>query len=168
MVATTRIQLLNCCTPLHGTVIQSSRIQTGAVDSSTSLIPSDDTIPQVGEGFSVLSAIAIVPSSKANLLNIKVVLQVSNTIASNEVITAVFQDGAANAITAAATAIAGGNNMMRLPLDHLMIANTIVSTSFAVRLGGRDAGTTTLNGSSAVRRFGGVCNSSFEVQEVMT
>ena len=79
-------------------------------------------------------------------------------------IAALFQDSGAAAIAAGAdrheTAGTGC-----VSFTYWMTAGTAVSTTFKVRGGGRDAGTTTFNGVSGTRDLGGVFSSSITITE---
>ena len=148
----------------YGTVLQVQNSSTSSVITGTTTIPLDDTIPQNTEGFQILS-VSITPKSASNKLKISINTFLMNSNASsttNQL--ALFQDSTANAI--AATCHANGSAFMtQLNLIHYMTAGTTSSTTFNVRVGNNAAGTTTVNGASGARYYGGVGMSSITVEE---
>jgi len=148
-----------------GKVAQVVNTQTGAVATTTTLIPFDDTIPQNTEGAQFMS-LAITPTSATNKLKIEVVIQLSNSVA-NWYVAALFQDSTANALAAitAHSNLAGGG--VALTFTHYMTSGTTSATTFKVRAGCHFAGTTTFNGNSSARIFGGVMASSITITEIV-
>ena len=145
------------------TLVQAVNTQTGAVQTGTTTIPFDNTIPQNTEGTQVLS-LAITPSSASNLLIVSVVLNFSYSIV-NTVSFALFQDSTANALAASAEYGSTATGMINSGLVHKMTAGTTSATTFKVRIGGESAGTFTLNGYSGNQIFGGVMTSSMTITE---
>ena len=154
-------------TPLGngGSVVQTVSTQTGAVATGTTVIPFDDTIPQIGEGNEYMT-LAITPRSATSKLVIEVTAVISNG-ASNHLIVALFQDAAANAVAAVEAYQASGGGPLPLSFRHTMTSGTTGATTFRVRAGANGAGTTTFNGSVGGRIFGGVMASSIVIQEVL-
>lgn len=150
---------------LAGDDVQTVTSFTGAVASGTTVIPHDDTIPQITEGDQYLS-VAITPTSATNILEIEAQLHLSNSVASNNVIAALFQDSTANALAAVAHTQSVNLAPVQMNIRWRMVAGTTSATTFKVRAGGSSAGTTTFNGSSAARIFGGVANSYIIVREI--
>ena len=60
----------------------------------------------------------------------------------------------------------GANTALEVVLDYYMTAGTASATTFKVRLGMASAGTLTLNGISAGRKYGGVLISSLTITEI--
>lgn len=143
-----------------GSVVQTSNYQTGIVDSGSTTIPDDDTIPQISEGDQYLT-LAFTPISATNKLKIDVVIT-GHCSATANLVVALFQDSTADALAAVMTAI---NPRATVNLTHYMTSGTTSSTTFKVRVGG-DSGTFTLNGASASRKLGGVCASSITISEI--
>jgi hypothetical protein len=146
-----------------GTVIQRVNYQTGAVATGTTTIPADDTIPQNTEGDEYLS-LSITPSSSSNLLFIHCVVCISNS-ANNSLAIALFQDSTANAL-ATTMDYRLATIQTTIPLSYYMAAGTTSSTTFKVRAGGSNAGTTTLNGWGGDRKYGGTMASSITITEI--
>jgi hypothetical protein len=80
-------------------------------------------------------------------------------------IVALFQDSTANALAAVVRPM-GNANLHSINLLYWMTAGTTSSTTFKIRAGSGTAGTTTFNGVSGARYFGGVSNSNLSISEV--
>lgn len=149
-----------------GLIAQVVNFQTGAVATGTTIIPLDDTIPQNTEGNQYMS-LAITPTNASSKLIIEVVWVGSNS-ASCQMGLALFQDATVGALAATAAVINTGTNMVTIPLTFEMTAGTTSTTTFEVRAGQNGgAGTTTFNGQSGGRIFGGVMASSITITEVL-
>lgn len=146
-----------------GFVKQVVRSQTGVVATGTTVIPFDNTIPQITEGNEYMT-LAVTPTSAASKLKIDVVLQLSNTVA-NWYIAALFQDATASALAATCTYQATAGGGVEIAFSHSMTAGTTSATTFRVRAGGTFAGTTTFNGNAGTGLFGGVTASSITITE---
>ena len=146
-----------------GFVVQAVNTLSNAVATGTTLIPIDDTIPQITEGDQYMT-LAITPKSATNILVIQVTVYMSNS-AANDLIVALFQDSTANALAAASTYQGAATGRITIPLTYTMTAGTTSSTTFRIRAGGSAAGTTTFNGFSSARVFGAITKSSIVITE---
>lgn len=150
---------------VNGVAVQQVGNQTGAVATGTTVLPNDDTIPQNTEGDQYLSQ-AITPKSTSNILVISVIAYVSTTVAGQNMGIALFQDSTANALAAGRERTNPAANLCNsIVLTHRMTAGTTSSTTFKVRIGGNGVGTTTLNGESGARQYGGVFASCINITE---
>ena len=149
-----------------GKVVQVVNVQTGAVATGTTVMPFDDTIPQITEGDQYMS-LAITPTSATNKLRI----DVCTSIAPNANIistVALFVGTTANALAA----ILGnyhGANVGSIHIDnfsHYMTAGATTELTFRVRSGGHASNTTTFNGRAGGRYLGGVAASSITITEI--
>lgn len=145
-----------------GDVIQVQRYETGATATGTTVIPFDDTIPQNTEGDQYMS-VSITPTNVNSILRIDVVW-VGSGAATDILGVALFQDSTAGALAATGHHV-GAGQIITIPLTHYMTAGTVASTTFKVRAGSHNAGTTTFNGYSG-RIYGGVMASSITVTEI--
>lgn len=143
-------------------VIQVVNVQSGAVATGTTIIPSDDTIPQITEGTEYIT-LAITPTSATSKLLIQVVWMGSTTSPSCTI--ALFQDATANAL-AATISSAPASQLTTLPLNYFMTAGTTSSTTFRLRFGSSNAATTTTNGQAGGRFYGGVSSTSMTITEI--
>jgi len=147
-----------------GSVQQRVSTVTGASSTGSTAIPADDTIPQITEGNEYMT-LAITPKSVTNVLRIDVTIILSSSVVNN-LIAALFQDAAVNALAVAVHLENGtSTGMHTLNFSYVMTAGTTSATTFRVRAGGNAAGTTTFNGQSGSRRFGGAFASSIIITE---
>ena len=163
LTAASKVQQMGVGVPRTGAILRSTRSQTGAVATGTTVLPVDDTIPQNTEGDQYLTASQVVTSG-LNLLQVTAVaFLASNT--EQSLTCALFRGATANALAAVTEyQVAGG--VINFKFVHVVLAGTAGSTTFNVRAGA-GAGTISFNGSSGGRLFGGVAASSLLIEEVM-
>lgn len=149
---------------LAGDVIQVVNTQTGALATGTTTMPNDDTIPQITEGNEYMT-LAITPASASNILVIEVVAHFSSSAAQN-FNAALFQDSTANALAASEQFMGATGSLYNIKFTHRMVAGTTSPTTFKLRAGGNNGGTTTFNGVSGTRVLGGVMSSSITITEI--
>lgn len=146
------------------TIVQVVSTQTGAVATGTTILPLDDTIPQITEGTEFMT-LSITPTSATNKLEITVNCLLSdNTTA--RCIAALFKDAVANALAAAVATTGAAGVASMLSFKHTMISGTTSAITFRVRAGAQIASTTTFNGVGGARLFGGVAASSIIIKEI--
>lgn len=146
-------------------LVQRVSTETGSVNTGSTVIPNDDTIPQNSEGDQYMS-LSVTPKSATNILVIDVVCTLATSAASNVGLTAaLFQDSTANALSASKVGTSGQNIATTVCFRHIMTSGTAVATTFKVRGGGGNVGTTTFNGESGSQRYGGVMASSIMISE---
>ena len=136
--------------------------------STSALIPLDDTIPQNTEGAEVFTQ-AITPKFNTSKIHIKVVLNLSNSNASNLHTAAIFRDSVANSI-AAGWAKCVGTNAPSSPMviNFLDSPATTSAVTYKVRVG-YSAGSSSVvqvNGGSGTRYLGGSLASGMTLMEV--
>lgn len=163
---TSAAQGINYASLPTGSILQIVNYQTGALATGTTTIPYDDTIPQITEGDQYMS-LSITPKSATSKLKIDVVAMLTTSASAGWMTVALFQDTTANAL-AATTSIfyAGSGYGGTLPLTYFMTSGTTSSTTFKVRLGCNNAGTTSFNGQAGLRIYGGSMNSSITITEI--
>lgn len=149
-----------------GMVVQTVMTAFTAAGTTTTTLPVDDTIPQITEGFEVMTQ-AITPISATNKLIIEVVGFGSHSVAATAISFALFQDATSNALAAAATVATTSTGPAQVPLGHIMTSGTTSSTTFRVRAGGNQAGTFTFNGNSSARLFGAITKSYIKITEIV-
>ncbi len=137
---------------------------TGASATGTTVIPFDDTIPQNTEGDQYMT-LAITPKSSTSILKISAQAVSSNGTAARNQAIALFQDSTASALAVANIFENVGTAMNTTSLLYTMTSGTTSSTTFKIRIGANNTGTTTFNGASGGRLFGGVSNSSITIEE---
>lgn len=148
-----------------GFAVQVVSTDFSAVATGTTVIPVDDTIPQNIEGDQYMTQI-ITPKLATNTLVIEVKALVSSSSTNQTLVAALFQDSIANALVAATCYENTATGMHTIAFTHSMVAGTTSAITFKVRCGAPNAGTTTFNGQSSARRFGGITLSCITVTEV--
>lgn len=148
-----------------GTVIQLTSSFSGAIQTGTTQVPFDDTIPQITEGDEYYT-VAITPVIATSKLVIEASITMANT-GSNQYTIALFQDATADALACTSQSSAVAAQMITMHLRHVMTSGTDSSTTFRIRSGSSAVGTTTVNGVSAGnRRYGGALSSGIVVTEI--
>lgn len=150
-----------------GRIVQQVRFKTGALATGTTLIPNDDTIPQITEGDEYMT-LAITPSSATSILRVEVLINMSSSVLA-DIIAALFQDATASALAAnlQSMSAAGASGFVnQLSISYDMVAGTTSSTTFRVRAGASSANTLTVNGFGGARKMGGVMYSSITITEL--
>jgi hypothetical protein len=161
----TRAQVFGPGVPLPGARLQPLSNTDGAVATTATVIPIDDTIPQNTEGAQFMSQ-AITPTSAAHLLQIDHIGEYAVN-ANAYIAAALFQDSTANALVAMLGIAQASAAPMPVIFTHIMLAGTSSATTFKVRAG-PNGSTLTFNGFSSGRIFGGVMGSRLTVQEIVT
>lgn len=148
-----------------GLTVQVVNFESGSVATGTTTLPADDTIPQNTEGNEYMS-LAITPTNISNKLKIDVVIAVVGNSTDSSLTAALFQDNTISALAAALVSTPATTRSYPVVFSHYMTAGTTSSTTFKVRIGGANAGTTTFNGFNSGRIFGGVAASSITITEI--
>lgn len=145
-------------------IVQVVNANTGAVATSSTAIPPDDTIPQKTEGSEILTC-AITPTSATNHLLINLTLQATCITPGKNILAALFQDDVANALNST-WGFTNSYIAATLSLMHYMTAGTTSETTFKMRAGANDTTTITINGWNGGRLFGGTNISSITIWEI--
>lgn len=146
-------------------IVQVVNTQTGAVSTGTTTLPLDDTIPQNTEGTEFMT-LAITPTSASNLLKIEFGGLLTNNTSVQWCAAALFQDSTVGALAVGAHIMETGTRGGMVNFTHYMTAGTASETTFKIRAGAQQAGTTTFNGSNGTRVYGGVVASSLTITEI--
>lgn len=147
-----------------GFVVDRAYAEYTASASITTVLPLDDTIPQVGEGVEILSA-AITPKSATNRIRVRVA-GFGSMNATNYIVMALFVNAGANAIRSTVTVITAADLMAPICMEYEEVAGSVAARTYTVRVGPGAAGTMRLNGTSAARRFGGTAATTIVVEEI--
>lgn len=136
---------------------------TSAVQSITTVMPADDTIPQNTEGDEVLT-LSITPKFSTSILEITFSsFIVKSTAGSFQV--ALFQDSGADAIAAKSFTALPDAGCLSGAFQHVMTSGTTSSTTFKIRVGPA-ANSCIINGiAGGTRRFGGVASTLLTIIE---
>jgi hypothetical protein len=135
------------------------------VTATTTVIPYDDTIPQITEGVEVMT-VSITPKSTTNRLRISFLGNFGSTSSTEHTTVALFQDSTANALTAVEADFDGNVHLGQAAIEYEMAAGTTSATTFRIRFG-PGAGTSIINGiSGSARKYGGVMAARLSVTEI--
>jgi len=146
-----------------GSIIQVANYTTGTMATGTTTIPLDNTIPQITEGTQFMSLV-FTPKKANSTLKIEVVCNSGSNVANNMIV-ALFRDSGASAIAVQESYIAGSNEITTSYVCFIP-AVSIAQSTFTVRVGGNQPGTTTFNGRAGVQQFGGALASSITIEEI--
>lgn len=140
--------------------------------SSNAIIPYDNTIPQIGEGFEVMTA-SITPKSATNILIVEAVIYGSlNGAGASEFIGALFRDAVANGIGANSVTISGAGYLEVITVRAKVTAGSTSATTFRCRLGSTDGRNVAFNGYASstagvgTQVFSSATKSSLKITEV--
>jgi len=148
---------------VNGRVVQMVNFQTGVAATGTSIIPMDDTIPQITEGTEYMT-LNITPKHASNRLVINVsIFATSDT--NNYMTTALFVGTTANALSANSTVQGANNWPLNSTINHEMVSGSTSTLTFRVRFGGQATETSTFNGVGGARKFGTMPKSSITITE---
>jgi len=139
---------------------------TGTMATGTTVIPDDNTIPQITEGDQYMS-LAITPQSATSTLEIDITFNMSTASSSSYGIGALFQDSTANALAAVRFINPTTADNSEITFKHIMTSGTTSATTFKLRLGSSGAGTTTFNGTDSVAFMGGILASRITIKEYL-
>lgn len=156
--------LVNPLAMPNGSVIDSVFGTYAANADLATTIPTDDTIPQVGEGTQILSA-AITPKSVTNKLRCRFRGNASPNTAAVAMSAAMFVNGAANAVNAGHLSAANAGYAYLMALEHEFVPGAMTLQTVTIRVG-PSGGLMRMNGSSGSRLFGGVTISTLVVEEI--
>ena len=147
-----------------GDVIQSLVTATGAVDSTATATPNDDTIPQYAEGKAFIS-VSVTPTFAGNLFRVDAMAQHAINVAASGI--GFITKGATGGALAANMQYtpSAGNAAFWLGVSYTGVTAGVSSTSFEY-VAGPESGTLTFNGVNATRTLGGVMTSRLLVQEI--
>ncbi len=158
------VQLMGPGVNRPGDIVQRVRTTNGALDTTATTTPVNDTIPQLStEGETQLTQ-AITPTSRANLIDIRADVQLALS-AAGDVVCALHQDSIEDALTAKHAAIAAADESATIHLTHQVKALAVAARTYKIN-NGPSTGTLTLNGVAGVRTFGGINLSSLEALEI--
>jgi uncharacterized protein YjbI with pentapeptide repeats len=145
--------------------IQYVSSQTTALMSSAATIPYDDTIPQISEGWQVLSA-TITATSIANSFRLfGRVCGAETSNSGDQQALCIFKDAGVDAI--GCTGVPTGADITPCRSITVSFSTPTIDTSqhvFSMRYG-QNAGTTQINGDSGARKYGGALVSELSVTE---
>lgn len=151
-------------TGASGSVVKTASSLVNSLATGTTLIPFDDTIPQITEG-TEFSTISYTPLAIGNKIRVTANVFGAYSVAAN-VTAAIFEGSTANALSAAAETVATANDCVQHMVVYEGTVASLSALTYRLRIGGSTAGTYSLNGSAGSRLFGGVGFSNMIVTEI--
>ncbi len=142
-------------------------VTTGFSDyaSTTSAIPYDDTIPQIGEGAEFMTR-AITPMNAGSTLVIDFTMQIGTNNNNRNITVALFRDAGANAL-AAWCVHNGEGNSVPATAQHRVVSGALTATTFRIRAGEESGTQINFNGDQTGRKYGGVAGSRMTITELL-
>jgi hypothetical protein len=149
-----------------GALVGFAYAQSSAFATGSTTIPQDDTLPQSGEGNEYITC-AITPKATTHLLEIEITVFLSSSATGAVMTAALFQDSGANALAAGSNFQDASSQFSTRPITfrYVMAAGTTSATTFKVRAGTHNAGTTTFNGVNGAGRYSTAIKSSITIRE---
>lgn len=145
-----------------GMVVQVVETDYSTDTSGNTVLPSDNTIPQKTEGFEVMTQ-AITPIYATSNLLVQASILVSGNTGSRVFASAIFRDSTAAALAATAMFQTQSSGDVNLNLGVKAAASSTSATTFKIRLGSDNAGTTVTFGGG---RFDTIPHSYIRVTEI--
>jgi hypothetical protein len=135
------------------------------VDTTSVIIPLDDTPPTNTEGKEFMSA-TITPSVVSSKLLIIVKAMVDHDLAGTTVIGALFKDSEVNAQAVGSVENVPDIGPTGITIFYVVNSSGLIAETWKVRCGISDVGTCTFNGSLTNRLFGTTVKSSIIIAEI--
>jgi hypothetical protein len=129
------------------------------------ILPLDDTKPQITEGVGILD-VAITPNNASSVLEIDFNGSFGGST-SLRVLAALFVDSTADALNVVGGIITNTNQHITLSMKFRVAAGSTSSRTYRIRAGSDVALDAFLNGDSAGRQFGGVSTAILTVHEIL-
>lgn len=131
-------------------------------------VPTDDTIPQVGEGDAAISG-SYAPISSTSLLRVRFEGMVGcDAAGSRAVVLSLYQDAGTDAIASTAVLLSA-SFYAAIGFETWVASPGVgVATTFALRVGPSAGGACYLNGNNSGRLFGGAVRSALRLTEFET
>jgi len=146
-----------------GAVVQVKIIQESGFQSTTSLIPLDDTVPLISEGTELLS-LGITPTSINHRIKAEISISQYSVSALESMVIALFRDS--SCILAGIHTITSNGHRAIVSLETIDSPSGVSSVTYSVRYGSVSGGTIGINGHSAARFFGGTSKAALTLSEL--
>lgn len=151
-----------------GMTIQTVETDYSSATNATSVIPYDDTVPQITEGYEVMTQ-SITPKRSDSYLLVEADIYGSYQ-ALGEFEAALFRDSTANAIAADSVTCAASGYLVNVRLKVKVAASSTAATTFRVRVGSAGSSNSAFNGyasgGSVSRVYNTTPKSSIKVTEI--
>lgn len=162
----TQIQVNNAIVS-SGMVIRHGRTNYTTYTTLTSVIPNDDSIPQIGEGTEI-ATLSVTPLNASSVLRIRAGLAWTSGGVTVGAVMAIFVDATANAIAARTAMSEASTTVVNSNMYEWEIAaGSISARTYRLRVGPGTAGNLYVNGDSSSRQLGGLTQSFIAVEECL-
>lgn len=151
--------------PYDPSIAQIIDAQSNLPLANNASIPSDDTIPQITEGF-LQSSQVFVPTQVGAIVEISVNVQI-NTGTSQIMMAALFVDSQTDALASRFKRIFSGNEWEIISFTWVGTMTDLASRTFSVRCGAQGNTMNVNADSSGNRQHGGVINSGMIIKEII-
>ncbi len=153
-------------THMGGIVVQAVSTWDGTSSTGTTVMPADNTTPQITEGVE-FTTLAITPTSVSNTLLIYALVHMENTGVGMRTIALFNTDShATNALAVGNAYELTASRMTSQVLQHTMTAPSASSTTFSIRGGGETVGTTRFNKHNNGDFYNGLLRSGIVIMEI--
>lgn len=134
-------------------------------DSTTNIIPTDNTVPQISQGKETLTVVATPTNASATHL-IKVTTHLGHSSAQLTCCAALFVDAVANAIGGGQVQAENATMTSTLTFSCTFAPGSLTARTYRLRFGPAAAGTCGLNGDSSGQMWNGALVTIIEVWEI--
>lgn len=166
---TTAITPLKLEQSQSGSIIQVQQITTNALDSlGPSLIPRDNSIPQISEGSQYIN-ISFTPKKSTSLLKVESLVTFTASGSSPSTVVALFRDAVVDSFGATCISMGddgGANAVYQAVITAYIPAVSTSATTFSARIGDPFNQSYEINGGGGTEYFGGVCQTNITVSEI--
>lgn len=165
----TRGQLVDITSPFPGQELQTFVSQVPGMTSGATVLPIDNTSPQITEGNAVTS-VSITGQSASNLLRVVALGHFAHSAAAN-IGMALFSNFSTNYGTnavAAVTQSAVSGQTCQISMDTLFPVEATSAVVYSLRAGCNVGATLTINGSAGAGLFNNTMGSTMRITEIMT
>lgn len=147
-------------------VLQIVESLSSAAATGTTVMPQDDTIPQITEGDEYMT-VAFTPLNAASKLLIEAEGIFASSAGGAFGTVALFQDAGADAIAVTTGILGAAGQASPFRISLLVTSGSLSARTYRLRIGPESAGTITFNGQAGARLFGTLNKSFMRVTEFL-
>jgi hypothetical protein len=156
--------VLNPAAPIGSIIKSAVQRYTTYSGGVATVIPADDTIPQITEGSEIFN-VSFTPSSTTSKLRLRLTGSGSVMTGLPGTLVVALFNGATDAIATVGTTVPTANYLHSFALEHEYTPGSTSAITFSVRFGPGAAGTAAINGNAA-RLFGGSSATTLVIEEI--
>ena len=156
---------LSSVQPVDGSLVNSAIAEYAGTTAISAAIPIDDTIPQIGEGYEIIST-SYTMASTTNKLRIRFNGFFSGSTSQAVAVAAVFLNSNADALAASSSTLTTSNLTQPITLEHEFTPGTTSALTISIRIGVLSGKSVSMNSLSTSRIFGGTAKSTLLLEEI--